>query len=160
MDITVMNISSLKYQRLLAMLYAGAALGIIYFWWRFFSGELFEVSELEVLIPNFKGYYDWEKSFVIPDSILAVCMLISALLLWFDWGATRTYLLASACAGASLFLGVLDLSYGFSTGLYQINHAFAGELLSSGLSITIVGLIGIVISFMQSPVKQSPVNIV
>jgi len=86
---------------------------------------------------------------VIPDSILAVCMLISALMLWFDWGAYRCRLLAAACAGASLFLGVLDLSYGFSTGIYQINHSFAGELLSSGLSITVVGLIGIVISFMQ-----------
>ena len=149
----VMNISSFKYQRLLAMLYAGAALGIVYFWWRFFNGALFEVDELEVLIPNFQGYYDWEKSFVIPDSILAVCMLISGLLLWFDRGGFRSLLLASACAGAALFLGVLDLSYGFSTGLYKINHTFAGELLSSGLSITVVGVVGIVISFIIPPLR-------
>jgi len=143
-----MNITSLKFQRFLAMLYAGASLGIVYFWWRFFQGELFIIEDIRTLIPNFQGYYDWEKSFVVPDVLLAITMMCSAILLWFDLCAERGRLLASACAGACLFLGVLDLSYGFSSGLYQIDHPFAGDVLSSGLSITAVGVVGLLVVFV------------
>ena len=138
-----MRIKQLKYQRLLAMLFGGASLGIMYFWWQFFSGELFLIEELRPLINNFDGYYDWEKSFVIPDSLLALGLMISAFLLWFDLGGSRRNILAAASAGAALFLGVLDLSYGFSTGLYKIAHPYANEVLSSGLSITAIGMVGL-----------------
>jgi len=144
-----MNITRLKFQRLLAMIYAGASLGIVFFWWQFFSGRLFLVEELQLLIPNFQGYYDWEKSFVVPDSILAAGMMLSAILLWFDIGAGRSRVLASACAGAALFLGVLDLSYGFSTGLYLIDHTFAEDVLNSGLSIAAVGIVGLTVLLLQ-----------
>jgi len=144
-----MSIKKLKYQRLLAMIFAGASLGIVYFWWQFFNGELFLIEDLKPLIKNFEGYYDWEKSFVVPDSILALGLMTSAFLLWFDLGEHRRHLLAAASSGAALFLGVLDLSYGFSTGLYVIEHPYANEILSSGLSITAVGIVGLSILFFQ-----------
>ena len=144
-----MSIKQLKYQRLLAMIFAGASLGIVYFWWQFFSGELFIIEDLKPLIKNFDGYYDWEKSFVVPDSLLALGLMISAFLLWFDLGENRRPILAAASSGAALFLGVLDLSYGFSTGLYAIAHPYANEVLSSGLSITAVGVVGLSILLLQ-----------
>jgi hypothetical protein len=144
-----MSIKQLKYQRLLAMLFAGASLGIFYFWWQFFNGELFLIEELKPLIKNFDGYYDWEKSFVIPDGILAFGLMASAFLLWFDRGGPRRNILAAASSGAALFLGVLDLSYGFSTDLYSIAHPYANEVLSFGLSITAIGIVGLGILFFQ-----------
>lgn len=144
-----MSIKQLKYQRLLAMLFAGASLGIVYFWWQFFNGELFVIEDLRPLIKNFDGYYDWEKSFVVPDSLLAFGLLASAILLWFDVGGKRRTILAAASSGAALFLGVLDLTYGMSTGLYAIPHTYANEVLSSGLSITAVGLVGLSILLYQ-----------
>jgi len=146
-----MSIHQLKYQRFLAMIFVGASLGIVYFWWQFFNGELFSIGEIRPLIKNFDGYYDWEKSFVVPDSILSIGLLISATMLWFDIGGGRGRILAAASSGAALFLGVLDLSYGFSTGLYQIAHPFADEVLSSGLSITAVGVVGLSILLFKHP---------
>ena len=137
-----MKIKLLKYQRLLAMLFAGTSLGIVYFWWQFFSGELFIIEELKPLIKNFDGYYAWKKSFVVPDTILAFGLMISALLLWFDWGGLQRHIIAAASSGAALFLGTLELSYGFSTGLYAIAHPYANEVLSFGLSIAVVGVLG------------------
>jgi len=138
-----MSIMQLKYQRLLAMIFAGASLGIVYFWWQFFNGELFSIEEIKPLIKNFDGYYDWEKSFVVPDSILAVGLIVSAVMLWFDLGGDRGRILAAASSGAAMFLGVLDLTYGFTTGLFQVAHPFADEVLSAGISITAVGVVGL-----------------
>jgi hypothetical protein len=144
-----MSIKQLKYQRLLAMVFAGASLGIIYFWWQFFNDTLFIIEELRPLIKNFDGYYDVEKSFVIPDAILAFGLMLSALLLWFNLGGSRRNILAAASSGAALFLGVLDLSYGFSTGLYAIAHPYANAALNSGISMTAVGIVGLSILFFQ-----------
>jgi hypothetical protein len=144
-----MSIKQLKYQRLLAMVFAGASLGIAYFWWQFFNGELFLIEELKPLIKNFDGYYDREKSFVVPDAMLAFGLMVSAFLLWFDFGGHRRTILAAASSGAALFLGVLDLSAGFSTGLYVIAHPYANEVLSFDLSITAVGIVGLSILLFQ-----------
>jgi len=133
------------YLRLLAMIYAGTALGILWFWYQFFTGALFSLEELRPLIANFDGYYDWEKSFLLPDSILAAGMLISAARLWMARGRDQGRILAAMCAGAALFLGVLDLNYGFSTGLYEIAHSYGEEVLGSGISITVVGLVAVAI---------------
>lgn len=145
------------YERLLAIIFAGTAIGIEWFWYQFFNDLLFTVEELSPLIENFQGYYDWEKSFVIPDTILAIGMLISSIMLWFGLGAGRAQIAAAVCAGAALFLGVLDLSYGFSTGLYEINHPFASEVLSSGISITVVGLFALII-LLRTPGRTEPDN--
>lgn len=138
-------IKKLKFQRLLAMIYVGAALGIVHFWWQFFNGSLFSSVELNAVMPHFEGYYLWERSFVLPDLLLATGMLISSVALWTNRWMEKGRVLASACAGASLFLGVLDLTYGFSSGLFSINHRFAGVVLEAGLSITAVGLVALCI---------------
>jgi hypothetical protein len=138
-------IKKLKYQRLLALVYIGAAVGIANFWWQFFAGDLFLKSELMALMPHFEGYYQWERSFVVPDLMLALAMLVSAIPLWTNRWMHRGRIIASASAGAALFLGVLDLSYGFSSGFYSLNHRFAGVVLEAGLSITAVGLIGLTV---------------
>jgi hypothetical protein len=44
---------------------------------------------------------------------------------------------------------VLDLSAGFSTGLYVIAHPYANEVLSFDLSITAVGIVGLSILLFQ-----------
>jgi hypothetical protein len=140
-------IKQLKFQRFLSMLNAGAAFAIIYFWWQFFNGSLFSVAELALLIPNFEAYYQWQKSFLMPDILLAVSLLVSALLLWFDVAMEQGRLLAASSAGAAFLLGVLELNYGFSSGLYTIDHPFADVSLNADLSITAAGLLGLGILF-------------
>ncbi|WP_197482949.1 hypothetical protein, partial [Oleiphilus sp. HI0128] len=127
----------------------------IHFWWQFFNGSLFSIEELRALMPHFEGYYLWERSFVLPDLILAFGMLVSALPLWCNQWMQKGRVLAAACAGAALFLGLLDLSYGFSSGLYRLDHRFAGVVLEAGLSITAVGLLGLII-LLFSPQQARP----
>lgn len=138
-------IKQLKFQRLLAMIYIGGAVGIMNFWWQFFHGALFIEEDLKALMPHFEGYYLWERSFVVPDLVLAFGMLISSVALWTNRWMSKGRVIASACAGAALFLGILDLSYGFSSGLYALNHSFAGVALEAGLSVCAVGLIAFLI---------------
>lgn len=146
-------IKQLKYQRLLAMLYLGAALGILYFWWQFFNGALFTTGELEALMPHFQAYYLWERSFVIPDVVLSFAMLASSFFLWTNRWVHKARLLSAACAGAALFLGLLDLTYGFSSGLYQLEHRFADAALEAGLSITMVGVVAVAVLFFSPQQK-------
>jgi hypothetical protein len=140
-------IKQLKYQRLLAMLYLGMALGIVYFWWQFFNATLFTMSDLSLLMPHFEAYYLWACSFVLPELILSVAMLSAAFFLWTNRRLYKTRLLSAACAGAALFQGVLGLSYGFSSGLYRLQHSFAEVALEADLSITIIAIVAIVIQF-------------
>jgi hypothetical protein len=138
-------IKQLKFQRLLAMIYIGASMGIVHFWWQFFNGDLFERSELEVLIPHFDAYYLWERSFVIPELMLAFGMLVSSIPLWTNKWMDLGRVMAASCAGASLFLGGVDLTYGFNSGLYALSHDFADVILEVALSITAVGVLAFVI---------------
>ena len=118
--------------RLLAVLYAITGLSILHFWYAFFYGDAFHENELRILIPNFDGYRDWEQAFVIPDLVLAVGLFISVFLLWTDKAPGRGRMLATACAGAGLFLGLLDVTYGYSSGFYDIDHSFVTEVFISG----------------------------
>lgn len=144
-----MSIKKLKYQRLLAMTFAGAALGLVHLWWQFFNTEQLLIEELKPLIKNFEGFYDWEKSFFIPEIILAGSFMLSAALLWFNIGGSGRNTIAAASSGAALCLGVLDLNYGFSTGLYLVAHPYLSDALSAGLSITAVGVVGLSILLYQ-----------
>ena len=127
------------------MAFAGASLGIVYFWWQIFEGDLFIAEELTLLIDNFDAYYQWKQSFVIPECLLAIGLMVSAFLLWMDVGGNRKTSLAAASSGAALFLGVLTLNFGFATGLYAIPHSYANEALSFDLSITAIGVLGLTI---------------
>ena len=54
------------------------ALDTLAFWIGFFTELTFPKEELSKLIPNFEGYYAWESSFVVPDSILAFITIFAA----------------------------------------------------------------------------------
>ncbi len=143
-------IKQLKFQRLLAMLYIGAALSIMHFRWQFFNGSLFSLSEFSALFPHFDAYYFGARSLALPYVLLAFLMLLSSIPLWSNRWIRKGRILASFCAGAALFLGLLDLTYGFSSGLYRLDHPFAGVALEAGLSITVLGLIALLILLFAS----------
>ena len=48
-----MNISSLKFQRFLAILFAGTAMGLGYFCWQMFAGKPFDLYQASTLISNY-----------------------------------------------------------------------------------------------------------
>jgi hypothetical protein len=64
-------------------------------------------------------YLAYEHSFPLPDIILAVGMLASAALLIKGKAAGRT--LSLVCAGALIFLGVLDFSFNIQNGIYALS---------------------------------------
>ena len=88
------------------------ALGLILFWIGFFTIGLAP----ETPPP---GYFVYEHSFPLPDLILAAALLVAARLLYRGKAAGRT--LSLVCAGALIFLGVLDFSFNLQNGLYAIS---------------------------------------
>ena len=141
-------IKQLRLQRFLAMIYIGVAVGIAHFWWQVFNSSLFIIDEL---VPNVQAYYLWVNSLVIPDLVLAVSMLASALPLWTNRSMARGRTAAAGCAGAALCLGILDLGYGFSCGFYALEHAFSEAALEVALSRTVAGFVGLVILLLGEP---------
>lgn len=94
------------------ILAALTALGLILFWIGFFTIGLAP----ETPPP---GYFVYEHSFPLPDLILAGALLVTARLLAQGKAAGKT--LALVCAGALIFLGVLDFSFNFQNGMYAIS---------------------------------------
>jgi hypothetical protein len=115
------------------------ALNTMGFWIGFFTQLTFPIDELRPLINNFDGYYAWERCFVVPDVILAFATLLSCIRLLKNQGDLHALLYLGACAGAWIFLGVLDFTYGISNGMYFLGHPFSYMLLSIGIGLPIVG---------------------
>ena len=88
------------------------ALGLILFWIGFFTIGLAPQTPPP-------GYFVYEHSFPLPDLILAAALLVAAQLLYQGKAAGRT--LSLVCAGALIFLGVLDFSFNLQNGLYAIS---------------------------------------
>lgn len=150
-----MSIKSLKYQRLLAMVFAGASLGMVYFWWQFFNAKLFVIEDLKPLFKNVESYYDWKMCFFMPEIVLGFSLMGTAFLLWFDRLVNVRGILVAVTSCIAILLGMLGLHYGFSTGLYAIEHAYASDVLSADLSITVVGIVGLCVLFCQKYVNAS-----
>jgi hypothetical protein len=88
------------------------ALGTILFWIGFFT-----VGVAPKNPPP--GYFYFEKSFPLPDAILAAGLLAAARLLYKGHPAGRT--LSLVCGGALMFLGALDFSFNYQNGMYKIS---------------------------------------
>lgn len=85
------------------------AVGIIRFWIIWFRKE-----HKEPWLP--RGYIEHERTFVYPDSVLSLLMIISAILLFLEksLGASLTLV----CGGMMLFLTVIDIAYFAQHGLF------------------------------------------
>ena len=68
-------------------------------------------------------YFPFEHSFLLPDSILALILLIAGGLLAIGRPSGR--LLSLPCAGGLVFLGLVDFSFNILNGVY-VGQALEG----------------------------------
>lgn len=129
------------------------SLDTFYFWIGFFTEYTFPIDELRPLINNFEGYYAWERCFVVPDTVLALATLFASVRLLRNQGDMRAILILAAAAGAWMFLGVLDFTYGITNGMYTLGHPFSYTLLSIGIGLPIVG--GFTLWTLQKIVREN-----
>lgn len=115
------------------------SLDTLYFWIGFFNGFGFPIEELKPLINNFEGYYAWERSFVVPDTILFITTLYATIRLLKNQGNINALLTLAVTTGAWLFLGVLDFTYGSTNGMYTLGHEYSNTLLGVGVGLPITG---------------------
>lgn len=133
----------------IAFLHIITAAGIALFWVGFYSGLIFPVDLLAPKINNFAGYYAWETSFTIPDSILALAMLIGGIMILKNTDNRKGRLLLIAASGGCIFLGVLDFVYDFSNGMYNLGHIFSYILMEVGIFLPLLG-IGTIAFFLKT----------
>jgi hypothetical protein len=88
------------------------ALGLVFFWIGFFTIGLAPESPPQC-------YFAYERSFPLPDLILAAALFISSRLLFKRKPSGRS--LSLLCAGALMFLGILDLSFNIQNGIYSLS---------------------------------------
>jgi hypothetical protein len=112
----------------LAVLMIGTAIGIATFWTTWLRTE-----HTEAWLPP--GYVEHERPFVVPDSVLAVLLVVSAVLLLLEVEAGRT--LGLVAAGMLTFLGLLDAVYFARTGMFAREH---GGLGNAGLVLGVLAL--------------------
>ena len=79
------------------------------------------------------GYVEHEQVFVFPDSVLALTLVVSAVLLVFEepLGAS----LAIVAAGMLTFLGVIDLAYFAKHGMFALAR---GGLMNGGIVVGVL----------------------
>ncbi|HOL17777.1 MAG TPA: hypothetical protein PLY40_05780 [Bacillota bacterium] len=89
-------------------------IGLLLFWVGFFTFGLAPENPPP-------GYFEYEHSFPLPDIILAIALIAAGVLM------LRRKLLgmqiAHVCAGALIFLGLLDFSFNFQNGIYALSTA-------------------------------------
>lgn len=122
-----------------SILNIAVAIDTLFFWVGFFTETTFPIDELKPLIDNFEGYYAWERCFVVPDTILAFATIFAAFKLIRNQYDRFSLMILGACAGAWIFLGVLDFTYGITNGMYSLGHSFSYVLLSIGIGLPIMG---------------------
>jgi hypothetical protein len=103
---------AVKKSRLIAILGIITAIGIILFWIGFFTIGL---------APNKPPacYFAYEHSFPLPDIILAGMLLVAGTMVLRGYPGGRP--ISHACAGALMFLGLLDFSFNFQNGIYALS---------------------------------------
>lgn len=93
--------------------------GIILFWISFFIFQPMRFSDpLQGEI-----YHAFEYSFVVPDSVLAILLLLSGGLLL--RARLEGLLLSLVAAGMLVFLGLLDISFNLQQGIYAMGSSEA-----------------------------------
>lgn len=99
--------------RTIARLQLGTGIGLLIFWALFFTVGLAPKNPPP-------GYFVFEHSFTVPDIILALGLIGASVLLGrTDHGAARWgHVLSLICAGALIFLGMLDISFNLQNQMY------------------------------------------
>jgi hypothetical protein len=101
-----------------AVLQAGTAIGIAVFWTTWLGAE-----HEEPWLPA--GYVEHERAFVLPDSVLALLLVSSAVLQLLDRPGGGG--LALVAAGMLLFLGLIDAAYFARTGMFARERGGLGN---------------------------------
>jgi hypothetical protein len=99
-------------RRLIASLEIVTGVGLILFWIAFFTIGLAPEKPPAC-------YFAYEHSFPLPDSLLAVLLLLAGIQLMRD--RKPGYSLSLVAAGALMFLGILDFSFNILNGVYLVS---------------------------------------
>jgi hypothetical protein len=102
-----MSVHGLK--KMIACFEIATALGILLFWILFFSVGLAPAHPPP-------GYFAFEHSFVLADSVLSVSLLVAGSLGL--KGRPTGRVLSLMCAGSLIFLGLVDFSFNVRNGIY------------------------------------------
>jgi hypothetical protein len=117
---------------LLAVLQVGTAIGIAVFWTTWLRADHDPSAFPE-------GYLLHERAFVVPDSVLALLLTVSALLTVFEQPlGPRVALVA---AGMLLFLGLIDATYFALTGLFARARGGPGNAAIVGWMLFLAALL-------------------
>ena len=100
----------------IAILEILTSMGLIAFWTLFFTVGLAPANPPVC-------YLAFERSFPLPDMVLAAALLSAGVLLLKRNPAGR--MLSLLCAGALIFLGLLDFSFNIRNGIYTSTPADA-----------------------------------
>jgi hypothetical protein len=101
-----------KQWRIIAAFEACTGVGIILFWIGFFTTGLAPADAPQC-------YFAYEHAFPLPDSILALALITSAIIILKGRPSGRK--LSLICAGSLMFLGVLDFSFNILNGVYALS---------------------------------------
>lgn len=107
--------------RLTGLLQVATGIGILLFWAAFFTVGLAPPNPPPC-------YFAYEHAFPFPDTLLAVGLVAGGRLLLAGKAAGRP--LSLVCAGALIFLGVLDFCFNLQNGVYG---ASSMELVTNAL---------------------------
>lgn len=97
----------------IARLQLATGIGLLLFWAAFFTVGLAPANPPP-------GYFQFEHSFTVPDIVLAVGLIIAGRCWLKTEPALRktAHVLSLVCAGALIFLGLLDISFNLQNGMY------------------------------------------
>lgn len=109
------------------------AVGIAAFWLTWFGRPHTEAWQPP-------GYVEHERVFVFPDSVLAVLLVASAVLLLLEEPLGGS--LALLAAGMLAFLGIVDAAYFARHGLFARQRGGAGNL---GIVVAALGLAAVLV---------------
>jgi hypothetical protein len=99
-------------EKIIAILEIVTALGLALFWLGFFTVGLAPENPPEC-------YFAYENSFPLADLILAGGLLAAGVMTL--KGRPAAGRITLACAGALMFLGVLDFSFNVQSGVYTLS---------------------------------------
>jgi hypothetical protein len=117
-----------RTMKALGVLEICTAVGIVTFWALFFTVGLAPQGAPDC-------YEAYEHSFVGPDALLAVCLLVSGVLLVKGrrWGLN----LSTACGGGLVFLGAADIGFNLMNGVYAAS--FEDLVLNAAVNLWCAG---------------------
>jgi hypothetical protein len=103
------NIQTTRPDRALSIAQIATGVGIILFWTLFFAVGLAPAAPAPC-------YFAFEHSFPLPDTFLAIGLMVSAVntLKNGSWGRSGSLV----CAGGLLFLGIVDFAFSVQNGGY------------------------------------------